>query len=83
MNSKQKNFLIELDKLMKKYGIDEMKGIYEDIPIFFNCGESRLKVVRYYKGIFSGISTYEPEYAIDEDNQQVGGGINDDGDVNE
>lgn len=76
MNSKQKNFLKELDKLMKKYGIDEMKGIYENIPILFNCGESRLKVGRYYKGKFSEISAYEPEYAIDEDNQQVGGGIN-------
>lgn len=76
MNSKQKKFFKELDKLMKKYGIDEMKGIYDEIPILFSCGESRFKVVRYYKGKFSEISTYEPEYAIDEDNQQVGDRIN-------
>lgn len=74
MDSKQKNFLKELDELMKKYGIDEMKGIYEDMPILFNSGDrKRLKVGGYYKGKFSEISAYEPEYVIDEGNQQIGG----------
>lgn len=73
MNSKQKNFLKELDELMKKYGIDEMKSVYEDVPILFDSDWDRLKVRKYYKGKFSEISTYEPEYVIDEDNQQIGG----------
>jgi hypothetical protein len=76
MNSKQKNFLKELDGLMKKYGINEMKGIYEDMPILFNSDRDSLKVKGYYKGKFSDISSYEPEYVLDEDNQQIGGGIN-------
>lgn len=73
MNSKQKNFLKEFDELMKKYGIDEMKGVYEDLPILFNGACDCLKVKKYYKGKFSEIIAYEPEYAIDEDNQQTGG----------
>lgn len=70
MNGNQKNFLKELYELMKKYSIDEMKGIdedmHDDMCIIFKSNGCHLIVREYYKGKFSEISTYEPEYVIKE-----------------
>lgn len=57
MNEKQKEFLIELYNVFKKYGIDEVCSGYENAPLMFaSMGES-LYFRRFINGTFEDIHT--------------------------
>ena len=62
MNKNQKNFLKELDELMKKYSIDKMTAVYEDVPVIFYSNGRKLSVGKYENGEYERIVASDEKY---------------------
>jgi hypothetical protein len=66
MNKNQKNFLKELDELMKKYSIDKMTSVYEDVPVIFYSNSRKLTVGKYENGEYEHIVASDEKYTPDQ-----------------
>jgi hypothetical protein len=66
MNEKQRAFLTELADIFKKYGIDEVCSVYENVPLmmFASMGEC-LYIKRFINGKFEDIHTKSDSFEPD------------------
>ena len=67
MNEKQKKFLNELGRLLRKYGISRVFRNESDV-MFMSNSES-LAFYEYINDKFLGLSTTSEEYEVEEDEQ--------------